>query len=227
MIQLECPGFLGSALELQQAVRAGRIAAASLPVAQLAQQALDQVQALGLAERSELLPIMADLVVYKLRDLLRLPVPNLEPEESEVAQVEGFVETLVVLEEAIVFLRDRAEARSKVIAVPPPPLPRDARLRRLPLDSLRRAIQPFARRAEVLIEPERFGLREAWERIRGFMWSLRRTLFSQLPLPGWPEQTVGFAALLEAARTGEVELVQPDNFADIEITLGGSSRETP
>lgn len=219
MIYLECQGFAGSALELQQAVRSGRVAAASLPVARLAQQALEQVQAQGLTERSELLPIMADLVVYKLRDLLRLPTPNQDLEESELAQVEGFVETLVVLEEAIVFLRDRAEARSKVIAVPPPPLPRDARLRKLPLDSLRRAIQPFARRAEVLIEPERFGLREAWERIKGFLWGIKQTLFAQLPLPGWSEQVVGFAALLEAARTGEVELNQTEAFADIEVTL--------
>lgn len=215
MITLHFEGFSGSAAELYLAVRSGRIDALQLPIVQLAQQALAQVEALELQSRSELLPLLADLLLYKLRAALRKPEPPNEAEED--ADPQGFVETLAALEEAIVFLQERAKERAKVLAVPPPPLPKDQRLRRLSAQVLWRAVQPFSRRADVLLEPERFGLREAWERLRGFLWNLGRGWFNRLPLVGWAEQTVGFAALLEAVKTGQVELYQERPFAEIEV----------
>lgn len=126
----------------------------------------------------------------------------------------AFLEALVALEEAVAFL----EQRSRVLPAPPSPLPKDRRLRPMPLHLLVRAAEPFARRAELHLKPETFGLHEAWERIKGFLWGL----FGQLPLRGWNEQTVAFAALLEAKKQGEVELWQQENFGALEVELKAS-----
>ena len=213
MIQLTFALFTGSPKELSDAVRKGKIAPADLPVLELAEQALSQVQALGLSERSELLPILAELVLFKLRAFAKrpAPVPIEEKEDGEAAPT--FLQTLVALEEAITFLEVRARERARILPVPPPPLPRDRRLRKLAVDVLVRAAEPFARRAE------RFGLREAWERIRGFLFGVGRSLFTRLPFKGWAEQTVAFASLLEAKRVGDVELYQSENFGGLEVEL--------
>lgn len=220
MITLHFEQFSGTPRELYEQVRKGRIAAKDLPVLALTEQALAQVQALGLSERSELLPILAELVLFKLRAFARRPeVVQVEDEEFLEESGPAFLETLVALEEAIAFLEQRSRERARVLPVPPPPLPKDRRLRPMPLQLLVRAVEPFARRAELHLEPETFGLKEAWERIRGFLWGLRRALFGQLPLHGWKEQTVAFVALLEAKKQGQVELHQQENFGVLEVEL--------
>ncbi|KIQ53400.1 chromosome segregation protein ScpA [Meiothermus taiwanensis] len=220
MITLRLEQFSGTPRELYEQVRKGRIAAKDLPVLALTEQALAQVQALGLAERSELLPILAELVLFKLRAFARRPeVVPAEDEDYLEESDPAFLETLVALEEAIAFLEQRSRERARVLPVPPPPLPKDRRLRPMPLQLLVRAVEPFARRAELHLEPETFGLKEAWERIKGFLWGLRRALFGQLPLRGWNEQTVAFAALLEAKKQGQVELHQQENFGALEVEL--------
>lgn len=220
MITLRFEQFSGTPRELAEQVRKGRIAAKDLPVLTLTEQALAQVQALGLTERSELLPILAELVLFKLRAFAKRPQVLLALDE-EIPEENGptFLETLVALEEAIAFLEQRSRERARVLAVPASPLPKDRRLRPMPLQMLVRAVEPFARRAELLLETETFGLREAWERIKGFLWGLRRALFSRLPFRGWNEQTVAFAALLEAKKQGEVELRQQENFGALEVEL--------
>lgn len=220
MITLRFEQFSGTPRELAEQVRKGRIAAKDLPVLTLTEQALAQVQALGLTERSELLPILAELVLFKLRAFAKRPQVLLALDE-EIPEENGptFLETLVALEEAIAFLEQRSRERARVLAVPASPLPKDRRLRPMPLQMLVRAVEPFARRAELLLETETFGLREAWERIKGFLWGLRRALFSRLPFRGWNEQTVAFAALLEAKKQGEVELLQQENFGALEVEL--------
>ncbi|WP_018466547.1 hypothetical protein [Calidithermus timidus] len=215
MIHLAFPGFSGTPLQLSEAVRRGSLAARELPVLSLVEQALAQVEALELSQRSELLPLLAELILFKLRAFARVePAPIEEDEADEAA---GFLETLVALQEAIQFLRQRAEERSRVLPVPPPPLPKDRRLRPLPLERLLEAVRPFTRRAEIQMEPERFGLKEAWARLRDFLLRVRRALFGQLPLSTWAEQTVAFSALLEAHRVGEVRLRQSENFGALEV----------
>ncbi|MCS7068977.1 MAG: chromosome segregation protein ScpA [Meiothermus sp.] len=224
MITLTFEQFSGTPRALYEQVRKGKIAAKDLPVLALTEQALAQVEALGLSERSELLPLLAELVLYKLRAFAKRPQVVLaedDPEESENAP--AFLETLVALEEAIAFLEQRSRERARVLPVPPSPLPKDRRLRPMPLQLLVRAVEPFARRAELLLEPETFGLREAWERIKGYLWGVRRALFGRLPFRTWAEQTVAFAALLEAKKQGEVELLQAQNFGALEVELKSSS----
>ncbi len=220
MITLSFGNFSGTPRELSEQVRKGRIAAQDLPVLALTEQALAQVEALGLTERSELLPLLAELVLFKLRAFAKRPQVILAEDETlEEESSPAFLETLVALEEAIAFLDQRSRERARVLPVPPSPLPKDRRLRPMPLHMLVRAVEPFARRAELRLEPETFGLKEAWERIQGFLRGLRRALFGQLPLRGWNEQTVAFAALLEAKKQGQVELHQQENFGALEVEL--------
>jgi len=225
VIVLSFDGFSGTPRELSEHVRKGRIAAEELPVLALTEQALAQVQALGLAERSELLPTLAELLLFKLRAFARQP-QMISPEEEEPPEQSGpaFLETLVALEEAIAFLAQRARERARVLPVPPPPLPKDRRLRPMPLQMLVRAVEPFARRAELHLEPETFGLHEAWARIKGFLQRVGRALFNQLPFRVWGEQTVAFAALLEAKKQGEVKLWQQENFGKLEVELKADPR---
>ncbi|HEU4740514.1 MAG TPA: chromosome segregation protein ScpA [Meiothermus sp.] len=225
-IHLEFPGFAGSALELTQAVKNGRVLASELPVLRLVEQAIAQVEARALQERSELLPILAELLLFKLRALTRRPDPTPEEVWEEVEERAGFLETLVALEEAVAFLERRARERERILPVSPPPLPKDRRLRKLPLERLLEAARPFTRRVELVLDPDTFGLREAWERVRGFLWRVRRALFRQLPFTTWAEQTVGFASLLEAKKQGEVELRQEQNFGDLEVTLSKAKKQT-
>lgn len=219
MIELSFEHFSGTPSELALQVRRGKIAAKELPVLHLVEQALAQVQSQGLSQRSELLPILAELVLYKLRAFSKRPqvVPEEELEEGEAAPT--FLETLVALEEAIAFLTRRSQERARILPIPASPLPKDRRIRPLSLQALVRAVEPFARRAELLLEPEKFGLREAWERIRGFLYGVGRSLFTRLPFRGWDEQTIAFSSLLEAKRVGDVELYQQENFGGLEVEL--------
>jgi segregation and condensation protein A len=219
---LNFPGFTGTPKELSDWVRRGKFAAKELPVLELTNQALAQVEALKLSERSELLPLLAGLLLLKLRAFSKQLVVEEEVPEEEAP---NFLETLVALEEAIAFLTQRSAERSRVIPVPPPMLPKDRRLRSMPLQALVRAAQPFARRAELMLEPERFGLKEAWERIKNFL-RLGSGLFSRLPFKSWLEQNLAFTALLEAKRMGDVELLQEENFGPIRVSLESSDADS-
>lgn len=210
---------------MTQAVKNGRVSASELPVLLLVEQAIAQVEARALQERSELLPILAELLLFKLRSLTRHPDPAPEGVWEEVEERSGFLETLAALEEAVAFLEQRARERERVLPVSPPPLPKDRRLRKLPLERLLEAARPFTRRVELVLEREVFGLREAWKRMQGFLQQVRRTLFRQLPFTTWAEQTVGFAALLEAKKQGQVELYQEQNFGDLEVTLSKARKQ--
>lgn len=224
-IALSFSDFNGSPKELWEQVRKGKYAIKELPVLLLIDQALSQVSALGLSERSEVLPIMAELVLYKLRAFSKRPVVIVE-EEEEGSSGPLFLETLVALEEAIAFLDQRAKERARVLPIPPAPLPKDRRVRFMPVQALLRAVEPFARRAELLLEADTFGIREAWERIRGFLWGVKRSWFDKLPFSGWYEQTVAFSSLLEAKKQGDVELYQSECFGGLEVELlqGGDTK---
>jgi segregation and condensation protein A len=220
MITLTFDSFTGTPKELSQEVRKGQIAARDLPVLALTDQALAQVQALGLSERSELLPILAELVLFKLRAFARRPqVMQSDEEEDELPSGPAFLKTLIALEDAIAFLEQRSRERARVLAVPPPPLPKDRRLRPLPLQMLVQAVEPFARRAELLLKPETFGLLQAWEQIKSFLQDIRHSWFSRLPFGSWGEQTVAFVAVLEAKKQGQAELRQEKNFGELEVEL--------
>lgn len=221
MITLCFEGFSGTPKELAERVRRGQIEARDLPVLVLTEQALAQVTDLGLSERSELLPTLVELLLYKLRAFAPRPEPEppLPEEEAFEGGLPGFLETLVLLEEAIGFLEQRARERARVLPVPPSPLPKDRRVRPLPVGLLLEAARPLARRVELRLEPETFGLKEAWERLLRFLQGVGRALFGRLPFLGWGEQTVAFAALLEAKKQGRVELRQAENFGPLEVEL--------
>lgn len=223
MIALSFHTFTGSPRDLYDAVKKGKVAPKELPVRDLVEQALGQVHALGLAERSELLPILADLVLFKLRAFSKRPQVIVADEEEEEGGP-AFLETLVALQEAIDFLTQRVHERARILPVPASPLPKDRRLRPMAVALLIRAVEPFARRAELLLEPDNFGLREAWERIKGFLWGVRRAVFGQLPFSGWYERAIAFTALLEAKKQGDVELRQDENFGALEVELAASGR---
>lgn len=200
-MRLRFEGFEGSPLELKEALRRGRLPPGRLPLLLLVDQALAQLPE-DLKAKAELLPLLAELLLYKLRPLVG---PEKEEEAAAVVQI------LVDLSQAVAFLEKRARERSRILPVSPPPLPRRLSL---PKTALVRAALAF-RRAVLFLPREEVGLKEVWARIRGFLTSRRR--FSELPLPTWPEKAVGFAALLEAARLEEVHLYQERPFAELYV----------
>ncbi|WP_243089669.1 chromosome segregation protein ScpA [Thermus neutrinimicus] len=214
MIRLEVPGFSGTPQELREALRRGRISPRALPVLAIVEQALSQVPE-DLKERSELLPILAELLVLRLS-----PERALAPrEEGEEASL---VRALLDLSETVAFLEERLRRRSRLIPVPPPPLPKPAL--RLPPRALAEAARPF-RKAVLALGRERFGLMEAWARIKAFLKG--RLAFHQLPLRTWEEKAVGFAALLEAHRLGRVALEQAENFGPLWLVAREREEEAP
>ncbi|WP_240307599.1 chromosome segregation protein ScpA [Thermus caldifontis] len=202
MIRLEFPGFSGTPQELREALRRGRVSPRALPVLALVEQALSQVPE-DLRARSELLPILAELLVLRLSPERAL-APREEGEEASLVRV------LLDLSETVAFLQERLERRSRLIPVSPPPLPRPGL--RLPPRALAEAARPF-RKAVLALGREGFGLMEAWARIRGFLKG--RLPFHRLPLRTWEEKAMGFAALLEAYRLGRVGLEQEANFGPL------------
>ncbi|WP_298629077.1 chromosome segregation protein ScpA [uncultured Thermus sp.] len=202
MIRLEFPGFSGTPWELREALRRGRLSPRAIPLLLVVEQALAQVPE-DLRPRSELLPLLAELLLLKLSPQKAL-VPKEEGEEAPLVQV------LLDLSETVAFLQKRLEKRSRLIPVSPPPLPKPAL--RLPPRALVEAARPY-RRAVLALGQEPFGLMEAWARIQAFLRG--RLPFHRFPLRTWGERAMGFAALLEAFRLGRVRLEQEENFGPL------------
>lgn len=212
MIRLEFPGFSGTPQELREALRRGRLSPKGLPVLQVVEQALAQVPE-DLRARAELLPLLAELLVLKLSPEKAL-IPRQEGEEAPLVRV------LVDLSETVAFLEERLSRRARLLPVAPPPVPRP--LLRLSPKVLKEAARPF-RKAVLALPPEGFGLREAWERLKGFLRG--RVAFHRLPLPTWAEKAVGFAALLEAHRLGLARLYQEEPFGPLWVEAEGALEE--
>lgn len=204
MIRIAFPGFEGTPEALREALRRGRLSPKEVPVLAVVEQALAQVPE-DLRAKSELLPLLAELLVLKLSPERAL-LPKEEGEEAPLVQV------LVDLSEMVAFLEARLERRARLLPVAPPPLPRPAL--RLSPKSLAEAAKGF-RRAVLRLPREAFGVREAWERLKGAIRG--RVAFQSLPLATWGEKAVGFAALLEAARLGRVRLYQEAPFAPLYV----------
>ncbi|GGM96256.1 chromosome segregation protein ScpA [Thermus composti] len=207
MIHLEFPGFSGTPEALREALRRGRLSPRGLPVLLIVEQALAQVPE-DLRAKSELLPLLAELLVLKLSPEKAL-TPKEEGEEAPLVQV------LLDLSETVAFLEARLKRRARLLPVSPPPLPKPSL--RLSPRALAEAARGF-RKAVLHLPPEAFGLREAWERIRAFLKG--RVAFHALPLATWSEKAVGFAALLEASRLGRVRLYQEAPFAPLYVEPG-------
>jgi len=215
-ITLSFEGFSGSPEELKRALRNGRISVRQLPLLQLIDQALEQVEGLDLPERGSLLPILAELLERKLRALLKLDAEDPETDEEEG---ESLVGLLVELDEAVKFLLERAEARSLVIRVPPAELPRDRRLGKLSIATLHRYARRYVRQQTLLPAKERFGVAEAWQWLMAKLRRTRWLWFSRLGLSSWTDKTVTFAALLEGVRNHHIKLQQEEPFADLLIEM--------
>ncbi|WP_038047225.1 hypothetical protein [Thermus caliditerrae] len=212
MIRLAFPGFAGTPVELREALRRGRLSPKGLPVLLVVEQALAQVPK-DLRARAELLPLLAELLVLKLSPERAL-TPKEEGEEAPIVQV------LVDLSETVAFLEERLKRRARLLPVAPPPVPRPAL--RLSPKVLKEAARPF-RKAVLALPREGFGLKEAWERLKGFLRG--RVAFHRLPLRGWGERVVGFAALLEAHRLGWVRLYQQEHFGPLWVEAEGALEE--
>ncbi|GAB5602060.1 chromosome segregation protein ScpA [Thermus sp. FJN-A] len=208
MIRLDFPGFSGTPQELREALRRGRLSPRGLPVLAIVEQALAQVPE-DLRARAELLPLLAELLLLKLA-----PEKALAPKEGEEAPL---VRVLVDLSQTVAFLEERLQRRARLLPVAPPPVPRPAL--RLPPKALQEAVRPF-RKAVLLLAREGFGVREAWERLKGAIRG--RVAFQSLPLTTWSEKAVGFAALLEAFRLGRVRLFQEVPFAPLYVEPVGA-----
>ncbi len=209
MIRIAFTGFEGTPEALREALRRGRLSPKEVPVLAVVEQALAQVPE-DLRTKSELLPLLAELLVLKLSPERAL-LPKEEGEEAPLIQV------LVDLSEMVAFLEARLERRARLLPVAPPPLPRPAL--RLSPKSLAEAAKGF-RRAVLRLPREAFGVREAWERLKGAIRG--RVAFQSLPLATWGEKAVGFAALLEACRLGRVRLFQEAPFAPLYVEPVGA-----
>ncbi len=203
MIRLAFGGFEGSPEALREALRRGRISPRELPVLLVIDQALAQVPE-DLKARSELLPLLAELLLLKLA-----PERALAPGEEGEAPL---VQALLDLSQAMAFLEARLQARSRLRPVLPPP-PRKG-LPRLSPRVLLEAARPY-RRAILALPRDFFSLEEAWDRVRPLLTG--RVAFHALPFRDWREKAVGFFALLEGFRLGEVCLYQEGNFAPLEV----------
>lgn len=204
MIHLEFPGFSGTPEALREALRRGRLSPRVLPVLLIVEQALAQVPE-DLRAKSELLPLLAELLVLKLS-----PEKALTPKEE--GEEVPLVQALLDLSETVAFLEARLKRRARLLPVSPPPLPKPSL--RLSPKSLAEAAKGF-RRAVLRLPREAFGVREAWERLKGAIRG--RVAFQSLPLATWGEKAVGFAALLEAFRLGRVRLYQEAPFAPLYV----------
>ena len=204
MIHLEFPGFSGTPEALREALRRGRLSPRALPVLLIVEQALAQVPE-DLRAKSELLPLLAELLVLKLS-----PEKALTPKEE--GEEVPLVQALLDLSETVAFLEARLKRRARLLPVSPPPLPKPSL--RLSPKALAEAAKGF-RRAVLRLPREAFGVREAWERLKGAIRG--RVAFQSLPLATWGEKAVGFAALLEAFRLGRVRLFQEAPFAPLYV----------
>lgn len=204
MIRIAFPGFEGTPEALREALRRGRLSPKEVPVLAVVEQALAQVPE-DLRAKSELLPLLAELLVLKLSPERAL-LPKEEGEEAPLVQV------LVDLSEMVAFLEARLKRRARLLPVSPPPLPKPSL--RLSPKALAEAAKGF-RRAVLRLPREAFGVREAWERLKGAIRG--RVAFQSLPLATWGEKAVAFAALLEAARLGRVRLYQEAPFAPLYV----------
>lgn len=204
MIHLEFPGFSGTPEALRAALRRGRLSPRALPVLLIVEQALAQVPE-DLRAKSELLPLLAELLVLKLS-----PEKALTPKEE--GEEVPLVQALLDLSETVAFLEARLKRRARLLPVSPPPLPKPSL--RLSPKALAEAAKGF-RRAVLRLPREAFGVREAWERLKGAIRG--RVAFQSLPLATWGEKAVGFAALLEAFRLGRVRLYQEAPFAPLYV----------
>lgn len=211
MIQIAFPGFSGTPEALREALRRGRVSPKAVPVLKVIEDTLAQLPP-SLKERSEVLPILAELLVLKLA-----PERAMEAEEGKEASL---VQALLDLSETVAFLEGRFRARAGLLPVAPPPLPRSSP--RLSPKALWQAARPF-RRAVLALPQEGFGLKEAWERLRGLLRG--RVVFQALPLGGWGERVVAFAALLEAHRLGLLRLHQEAPFASLHVEVLEERRE--
>jgi segregation and condensation protein A len=212
VIHLSFPGFTGSLEALRKALRRGRLSPKEVPVLLVVDQALSQVPE-DLKARSELLPVLAELLLLKLAPEKAL-IPKEEGEEAPLVRV------LLDLSETVAFLEARLKRRARLLPVPPPPLPKPAL--RLPPKALLQAARGF-QKAVLHLPQGGFGLKEAWARLRPLLKG--RVVFQSLPFPAWAERAVAFAALLEAHRLGQVRLYQEAPFAPLHVEALGELQD--
>ncbi len=217
---VETDAFRGTLGELAYALRSGSVAPGSLDVFALVQRYLEYYRAVSAGDlelATETLPGLARIIELKLRLLLPQPPKATEAEEDEVIET---VLALEAFEEAIGFLRAQRETRRHLLAAqaPRPSYPRRAR----PLTGQLGKLAEFAtrRRATTYFElvSERLTLSGAMSLLRDGLGRLGRgTLQRLLGTRDWPTVTIGFGAMLEMVKEGEVVVRQDELYGPLEL----------
>jgi segregation and condensation protein A len=206
VIQIAFPGFSGTPEALREALRRGRISPRAVPVLKVIEDALAQLPP-SLKERSEVLPILAELLVLKLA-----PERAMEAEEGKEAPL---VQALLDLSETVAFLEARLKARARLLPVGPTPPPQ-ARPPAFPQD-------PLA--GGQALPPGGSGPSPGDLWAEGGLGAASGASSGEGGLPGpapWGaggERAVAFAALLEAHRLGLLRLHQEAPFAPLHVEV--------
>ena len=218
---VETEAFRGTLGELAYALRSGGVAPGSIDVFALVQRYLEYYRAVSQGDlelATETLPGLARIIELKLRLLLPQPPKAPEAEEDEVIET---VLALEAFEEAIGFLRAQRETRRHLLAAkaPRPSYPRRAR----PLTGQLGRLAELAtrRRTATYFElvSERLTLSHALTLLRNGLKRLRRgTLQRLLDARDWPTVAVGFGAMLELVKEGEVVVQQNEPYGTLELS---------
>ena len=224
---VETEAFHGTLGELAHALRSGSVTPGSINVFALVQRYLEYYRAVSAGDlelATETLPGLARIIELKLR--LLLPQPPRTPEVQEDELIETVL-ALEAFEEAIGFLRTQRDMRRHLLAAraPRPTYPRRAR----PLTGQLGRLAELATRRRVTnyfeLVSERLTLSHAMTLLRA---GLKRlgcgTLQRLLDARDWSTMTVGFGAMLEMVKEGEVTVEQAEPYGTLELSPGPKGR---
>ncbi|WMT56259.1 hypothetical protein [Truepera radiovictrix] len=224
------PVFEGSVGELAHALRTGKLAPEALDVLALVESYLAFYSELrrDLEVATETLPALARIVELKLRLLLPRPPQTSDAGETVPSDVLETVLALEAFEEAVDFLRSRREAQARVLPAraPSPTYPRRTR----PLAPKLSRLAEFATRHRAVayfeLAIERLTLPVAMARLRDGLRRLRRApLVALMGARDWPTVVVGFSALLELVKEGEVRAEQGERYGEIWLEAASEATE--
>ena len=218
--------FSGTLGELAYALRTDKLKPQQLDVYRLVTDYLayfDEAAQDDLNLASEALPMVARVVELKIRFLL--PRPPKEKDDLEEELLEETLETITLLEdleEAIVFLKQRREARRIVLpaTAPRPDYPRAERPIKIGPDKLMQLASRYSFSAYFEMAIERLTMASAMKSLMKRLKSLRRGKLTDLiEHQTWSVLAVTFTGMLELYKEGKVIATQTKPYGPIEIEL--------
>ena len=226
---VDVPHFSGPLDLLLTLIREEQVDVYDIPIARVAQQFLERIRTLGLNEAADYLEMAARLLRIKAQMLL----PRGEEEQWEDPRAELVRRLLEYqqMREVVDVLERRGEERRNQFArayLPHAPEPMQAPLA-LSLSELLSAIDRVMRtvtRPTVHdVVPRALDVAGAIQIIRGVLALRARTRFSEIvEREAEPWQVLSaLLGVLELAKLGELRVMQPRPFADVEITRDAAS----